>query len=252
MSLEKEVAAFFDEMRERALQALQKIDPAGKLDENVWSFPIGEMAVRAIRGNVFEKVGVSNANLRVTPPGQSEPVTVKVFEVCAHMMSPKVPVGTISLRYLLRDKDRFNCHTDLSPILPFQEDIDFYKGEMIALSERHGRNYEEMRQKLVNTFMSKYRKGPRGGGFGIAFDADEKTFAMVKDCGETFLRVFPHIVNKRKDEKYTEEEREELLRRRARWVEFNLVEDEGFVRGLELGISPEPMIVQTLPPLVRF
>ena len=123
---------------------------------------------------------------------------------------------------------------------------------MIKLSERYGKSYEEMRERLINIFMSKYRKRLRGGGLGISFETDDEGFPMVKDCGKSFFATFTQIVKKRKGEKYTAEEREKLLTSRAKWVEFNLVEDKGFIRGVELGIPPEPMILQTLPPLVRF
>jgi coproporphyrinogen III oxidase len=252
MGLAKEVSAFFNEMKEKALRSFKEIDPTGKVDEKVWSFPIGEMEVRTIRGNVFEKVGISNVNLNVILPGNNKSTTVKVFEICAHMKNPKVPIGTISLRYLISDKGRFMCHTDLSPTFPFEDDSNLYKGEMIKLSERYGKSYEEMRERLINIFMSKYRKRLRGGGLGISFETDDEGFPMVKDCGESFFGTFTQIVKKRKDEKYTAEEREKLLTSRAKWVEFNLVEDKGFIRGVELGIPPEPMILQTLPPLVRF
>jgi coproporphyrinogen III oxidase len=252
MSVEMEVGGFFNETKERALRSFREIDPTGKLEEKVWSFPIGKMEVRTIRGKVFEKVGISNANFKLTLPGSDKQTTIKVFEICAHMLNPKVPVGTISLRYILSDNERFMCHTDLSPTFPFEEDVNLYRGEMIKLSERNGKDYEEMRKNLINTFMSKYRKKQRGGGLGIAFQLGSEGIPMVKDCGETFLNTFTRIVEKRKEEKYTAEEREQLLNNRARWVEFNLVEDEGFIRGVELGIPPEPMILQTLPPLVRF
>lgn len=252
MDTEKEVLAFYKEMRDRALETFSKIDPKGEVDEKTWTLPIGTMEVKTIRGEVFEKVGISTAILDVMSPRNNKQTRVKVFEICSHMKNPKVPVGTISLRHLQSDEGQFMCHTDLSPIIPFEDDINMFKDEMTKLSERNGRNYEEMNEKLVNTFMSKYRKEPRGGGFGIAFEADNSGFSMMKDCGETFFRVFTQIVERRKDEKYSEEERENLLRKRARWVEFNLVEDEGFIIGLNLGMPPEPMIVQTLPPLVRF
>jgi coproporphyrinogen III oxidase len=76
----------------------------------------------------------------------------------------------------------------------------------------------------------------RGVG-GIFFDYLkenlETTFAFVKDAGNAFLPAYLPIVERRRNETFTEKERHFQLIRRGRYVEFNLVYDRGTVFGLE-------------------
>lgn len=80
------------------------------------------------------------------------------------------------------------------------------------------------------------------------FEAD---FAFVRAIGEAFLEVYPAIVARRKDAPYGDAEREKLLLKRGRYVEFNLVYDRGTRFGFSTDADPEAYLM-SLPPLVRW
>ncbi|OGL40129.1 MAG: hypothetical protein A2042_02750 [Candidatus Schekmanbacteria bacterium GWA2_38_11] len=266
MDILKEIDDFFASMKKKALDAFIKIEGKDLVEQRVWDSPSGRTVLNITRGKVFEKVSLCLTNKRKKIPGsvnlpdimkdleksKDTEVIMKVFEICSHMANPKVPVGNISLRYRKAKEGRFAGGTDLSPYFPFKEDVEFFRKEMQNLCKRHGKQYEPMREQLQKNFWLKYRNEPRGGCNGIGFDVSDEEFPFIKDLAETFLKTYISIVEKRKDEPFTEAEREKQLYRRGRWVEFNLVEDEGFRFGLEMGIDPEIMVLQTLPPLVRF
>ena len=99
-----------------------------------------------------------------------------------------------------------------------------------------------------------HRGEARGIG-GIFFDDltgdAERIFRFWKDAGNAFLEAYVPIVERRRLESFSEEEREHQLLRRGRYVEFNLLYDRGTVFGLKTSGRAES-ILMSLPPLVRW
>jgi coproporphyrinogen III oxidase len=73
----------------------------------------------------------------------------------------------------------------------------------------------------------------------------------MQSVGDHYIDAYLPIVQRRKDEIYTEEQRNFQLYRRGRYVEFNLVYDRGTLFGLQTGGRTES-ILMSLPPVVHF
>ena len=69
----------------------------------------------------------------------------------------------------------------------------------------------------------------------------------MKDTGDSFIDSYIPIVNRRKNTKFDNKEREFQLYRRGRYVEFNLLYDRGTKFGLETGGNVDA-ILMSMPP----
>ncbi|MFT5434449.1 MAG: coproporphyrinogen III oxidase [Myxococcota bacterium] len=78
-----------------------------------------------------------------------------------------------------------------------------------------------------------------------------RAYEFTQDVGRRFLSAYVPIVESRRQEPWTDKERQFQLYRRGRYVEFNLLFDGGTQFGLRTGGRTES-ILASLPPLVRF
>jgi coproporphyrinogen III oxidase len=99
-----------------------------------------------------------------------------------------------------------------------------------------------------------HRKEARGIG-GIFFDYLNSNnwnndFSFVKDIGKTFLSSYLEIINSKIEHKFSQNDREEQLVKRGRYVEFNLLYDRGTRFGLQTDGNTDA-ILMSLPPVCK-
>ena len=76
-------------------------------------------------------------------------------------------------------------------------------------------------------------------------------FSFVQDIGKTFLSSYLEIIKSRIEHKFSQNDREEQLVKRGRYVEFNLLYDRGTIFGLKTGGNTEAVLM-SLPPKVSW
>jgi coproporphyrinogen III oxidase len=265
-------AAYFRDLQARICSAFEALEESGTFSHRPWTRPEGHRlqgggTMRLMRGHVFEKVGVNVSHvwgtlapqLKLQIPGADE--SQGKFQACgislvAHLMNPHVPAVHMNLRYLATSRAWFGGGSDLTPTFPNAEDTAAFHDALRGACETYRADaYREFKEACDLYFFLPHRQEPRGVG-GIFFDqlasADPAAdFAFVRAVGEAFLGVYPKIVARRKHIVFDDAAREELLYKRGRYVEFNLVYDRGTQFGFGTDADPEAYLM-SLPPLVRW
>ncbi len=144
---------------------------------------------------------------------------------------------------------------DLTPTYPDDEDTAFFHAQYKKACDRYDPEYYPRFKKWCDEyFYLKHRDEPRGVG-GIFYDyldsEWQKNFAFTQDVGRAFLVAYPPLVRKSMNKPWTDEQREALLVKRGRYVEFNLLYDRGTKFGLMTGGNSEA-ILMSLPPEVKW
>jgi coproporphyrinogen III oxidase len=260
------------DLQMRICAMLESFEPQSRFEARQWQRPEGHRlqgggAMRVMRGQTFEKVGVNVSHVWGTfashllsqIPGAAE--SEGRFVACglslvAHPYNPYVPTVHMNLRFLATSRGWFGGGTDLTPTFPFEEDTQqFHQGLQRACDAYRAGAYQEFKEWCDRYFYLPHRQEPRGVG-GIFFDElaggdRERDFAFVRSVGATFLTTYREIVARRIDTPFDEAARERLLIKRGRYVEFNLVYDRGTKFGFGTDADPEAYLM-SLPPLVKW
>jgi coproporphyrinogen III oxidase len=265
-------AAYFFDLQGRIAAAFEALDPGCQFTRTPWTNPAahrlqGSGEMRLMRGNVFEKVGVNVSHVwgvlsdagKAQMPGAKESdgrFTACGISLVAHMTNPFVPIVHMNLRCMSTSKGWFGGGSDLTPAIPFAEDTaEFHTALKQACDGYRPDAYAEYKAWCDRYFYLPHRQEPRGVG-GIFFDDldsgdRDRDWRFVRSVGEAFLDVYPRIVARRMATPYTDADRDKLVVKRGRYVEFNLVYDRGTKFGFVTNANPEAYLM-SMPPLAKW
>jgi coproporphyrinogen III oxidase len=265
-NLSDRAADYFAQLQDRITAGLSQLD-GHNFREDAWQREGGGGGRTRVLadGNVFEKAGVNFSDVygqmseefAQQVPGEGRDFRATGISLVLHPRSPMVPTVHANWRFLTKGERRwFGGGADLTPFYPYREDVIHFHRVWKTVCTRHAPpvDYARFKKWCDDYFFLAHRKEARGvGGFFFDYlEGDfEPLFAFVRDCGDSFLDAYLAIAARRKDEPYTEEQREFQEYRRGRYVEFNLLYDRGTLFGLKTGGRIES-ILMSLPPRVRY
>jgi coproporphyrinogen III oxidase len=173
-----------------------------------------------------------------------------------HPHNPHVPIIHMNICYFEMSDGTywFGGGIDLTPHYIVDEDARFFHESLKETCDAHHTEYYPKYKKWADDyFYIPHREETRGIG-GIFFDrlkegegkTKEQCFEFVKSVGETFAPIYTYLMSKNKNKPFIDTQKNWQLLRRGRYVEFNLVYDQGTKFGLETAGRIES-ILMSLP-----
>lgn len=275
MNAEKFKSYLLD-LQDRICDKLSEVEGGTPFREDVWEKSEGLRGGGRTRvlasGKSIEKGGVNFSHVQgdSLPPSataRKPELAGRRFEAMGvslviHPENPYIPTSHANFRLFSAYKDGeepiwwFGGGYDLTPYYVFEEDVIAWHQTAKDACDPYGLEiYPHFKSWCDEYFYLKHRKETRGVG-GLFFDdynegGFDRCYDLVTSLGDSYIKAYAPILEKRKDHKYGERERQFQLYRRGRYVEYNLVFDRGTLFGLQSGGRTES-ILMSLPPLVRW
>ena len=223
-------------------------------------------------GQVFEKVGVNVSEVHGTlgeaaqqamaargVPGIADDPRfwASGISLVAHMQNPHVPAVHMNTRMFWTPNTWwFGGGSDLNPCIEYDQDTAHFHATQKQYLDPHGSDlYPRLKAWADEYFYIPHRKRARGVG-GIFLDDHnsgdwETDFALIQDIGRAFLPAFLPLVERRRVQGWSEQDKETQLVHRGLYAEYNLVYDRGTRFGLATGHDPDAVLM-SLPPMAKW
>lgn len=274
------VSDYLQGLQANITQAIEQIETSegARFLVDAWQKPEGEklqgkgLTKILENGRVFERAGCgfSHVSGPQLPPSATVhrpelagcPFEAMGVSLVFHPLNPFVPTVHMNVRMISAKQSNgewvswFGGGMDLTPYYGFHEDaVHFHQVCFDALQPFGADKYPRFKKWCDEYFYLAHRNEQRGIG-GIFFDdfselGPDQSLAMMQAVGDSFLKAYLPIVQRRQDMRYSQDQREHQLYRRGRYVEFNLVWDRGTHFGLQSGGRTESILL-SMPPLVSW
>ena len=268
------VIEFLKKLQDQICQTLEQADGSGEFIEDIWIREEGGGGRTRVmtNGSVIEQGGVnfsvvSGDKLPPSATAHRPELAGRTWQACGvslviHPQNPHIPTSHANVRFFIAEKEGeepvwwFGGGFDLTPFYPVDEDVVHWHQVAHDLCTPFGEEvYSDYKKWCDDYFYLKHRDETRGVG-GLFFDDLNKwdfdtCLHYIKAVGQGFINAYVPIMNRRKNDEYSEKQRQFQLYRRGRYVEFNLVFDRGTLFGLQSGGRTES-ILMSMPPLARW
>jgi coproporphyrinogen III oxidase len=251
----KKMEKFVDSMEAKVFGAVSRLGSGHNVEERTFEYETADYVVKVARGPVIEKGGFMKTVVKKEmPPMMPEPLWNRYMQIDIYPKTPLVGMLHIAMNftYYKNGTNDVGGVMDITPGTRIEEDLAFVKTAMDELFTKRGVDIAPYRVPLLR---GHHTDDLKASCVGVSFylmpslEISEKNFTLVKDSVETFFDAYLKILEKRKDQKFSEKDVAAMFDMRKRWLEKQFFWDPMASTGL---YHYEVCAFQDLPPEVRF
>jgi coproporphyrinogen III oxidase len=247
-----DMSSYYSEMTEKALDGYKRINKTDQVEHKTYEVPNATWDVKVVRGKILEKATVTTVSLKTKHPMTGDDTQFHALQSKVYPANPKVPILVFIIEHMLAQDDFFSGMMDVISPVPIQEDLNFLGAEMKRLAEKHGEDYEPLRDKGAQIFKLEAWEKPINAGVGIHNPTDKERVEMIKEEGQVWLDSYLQVVGKRINEPFTDEDVERMNAIRARILEYYYLGDISLPEAMKLGIPLGAINLMLLAPTIHY
>lgn len=253
---------YLKSLRDRIIREFETFESIHRFERRAWQYQgEGGGEISLLHGDHFEKAAVNWSGVG----GSSFPMVdgegaffATGISLITHMSNPHAPTVHMNIRFIETErKFWFGGGFDLTPMgFVYEEDTRHFHEVAKSILDPFGPEvYDTFSANAKHYFYIPHRKKERGVG-GIFFDHyNTENFAkdleLWQSVGDSFLDAIIPIYKRRINESFLPQDREEQLRYRGHYAEFNLAYDRGTQFGFKSGGNPDAILC-SMPPLASW
>jgi coproporphyrinogen III oxidase len=213
------------------LDTIERLNGSREVETRLFDLEKARHEVSVARGEVLEKAAwYTNQTKMADPPYVPEAIWDQYFELDFHPRTPLLGQlhATVYFTYMADGKSAIAGYMDYTPGTWIDEDIAYMKQTVDAVFEEHGHDVERYRQMLYKDYhKDKLQAACIGAAFYVPpmLEINEVNLTFVQAAHESFVNAYLEILDRRKDQSFTDEDLANQAGMRRRWLEDHLFSD---------------------------
>ncbi len=247
-----DMSSYYSEITEKALDGYKRINKTDQVEHKIYEVPNATWDVKVVRGKVLEKATVTSVRLKTKHPMTGDDTQFHALQSKVYPANPKIPILVFIIEHMIAQNDFFSGMMDVISPVTLEEDLSFLGAEMKKVAEKHGEDYEPLRDKGAQIFKLEAWEKPINAGVGIHNPTEKERVDMIKEEGQVWLSSYLKVVEKRIDEPFTDEDVGRMNAIRARILEYYYLGDISLPEAIKLGIPLEAINLMLLAPTIHY
>jgi coproporphyrinogen III oxidase len=213
------------------LQTIERFNGSREVETRIFDLEKAHHEVSVARGDVLEKAAwYTNATKMADPPYVPEAIWDNYLEMDFHPRTPLLGQlhATIYFTYMANGSSAIAGYLDYTPGTWIDEDIAYMKASVDRVFEKHGQDIDHYRKMLNRGY---HKDTLKAACIGAAFylppmlEINSKNLDFIEEVHESFVNAYLDVLDKRKNEPFSEADIENQAGMRRRWLEDHLFSD---------------------------